>query len=67
MARLFAGEKDGKSDNVLRMLHSYDLVLRESELAELLAWDRRTVNNYLHDLQAQELVHKEGRLWFADE
>ncbi len=67
MARLFAGEKDCRSDDVLRALQSHDLGLRESELAELLAWDRRTVNNYLRDLQAQEQVHKEGRLWFADE
>ncbi|MBM3128229.1 MAG: hypothetical protein FJ009_06265 [Chloroflexi bacterium] len=67
MARLFAGEKDCKSDNILRVLQSHDFGLRESELADFLKWDRRTVNNYLRDLQAQEQVHKEGRLWFAEE
>ncbi|MEW5718611.1 MAG: hypothetical protein AB1817_08300 [Chloroflexota bacterium] len=67
MARLFAGEKDCKSDDVLGALQSHDFGLRESELAELLEWDRRTVNNYLRELQAQEQAHKEGRLWFADE
>jgi DNA-binding IclR family transcriptional regulator len=67
MARLFAGEKDCKSDDVLRALQSHDFGLREGELAELLEWDRRTVNNYLHDLKAQDRVYKDGRLWFADE
>ena len=67
MARLFAGEKDCKSDDVLRALQSRGFGLRESELAELLEWDRRTVNNYLHELEAQEQIHKEGRLWIADE
>jgi DNA-binding IclR family transcriptional regulator len=67
MARLFAGEKDCKSDDVLRVLRSHELGLRESELAEFLEWDRRTVNNYLRDLQSQDRIHKDGRLWFADE
>ena len=67
MARLFAGEKDCKADDVLQLLQAHDFGLRESEVAEILRWDRRTVNNYLRELEAQEQIHKEGRLWIADE
>jgi DNA-binding IclR family transcriptional regulator len=67
MARLFAGEKENKLDDVLRALKSHAYGLRESELAELLRWERRTVNNYLRELSARDLVFKDGRLWFADE
>ncbi len=67
MARLFAGEKDCKSDDVLQLLERYENGLRESEVAECLNWERRTANNYLHELEAQGLVYKEGRLWFAEQ
>lgn len=67
MARLFTGEKECRFDDVLRLLQRHQWGLRESEVAEILQWHRRTVNNYLRDLQAQKRVHKEGRLWFLDE
>ncbi len=66
MARLFAGEKDCKADDVLKLLQQYEYGLSEAEAANLLGWERRTVNNYLHALQGQGLVYKEGRLWFAE-
>lgn len=67
MARLFAGEKKCKLGDVLRLLRRHNWGLRESEVAEILQWNRRTVNNYLRDLQAQKRVYKEGRLWFGEE
>ena len=67
MARLFAGEKETKSGQVVQVLHSNDLGLREAELAEILGWERRTANNYLRELQTQERVYKEGRLWYVEE
>ncbi len=67
MARLFVGEKECKADDLLRLLRAHGNGLREQEIAESLRWDRRTVNNYLHDLQAQALAYKEGRLWFTEE
>ena len=67
MAKLFAGEKECKVDDLLRLLKIFDNGLREQEIAESLGWDRRTVNNYLRNLQAQERVYREGRLWFIEE
>jgi predicted transcriptional regulator len=67
MARLFAGERECKRDDVLRLLERYENGLRESEAAECLSWERRTVNNYLRQLAAQGLIYKEGRLWLAEE
>jgi DNA-binding IclR family transcriptional regulator len=67
MARLFGGEKASKSVDVMRLLRAHDNGLRESEVAEMLGWERRTANNYLRDLEAQERAYKEGRLWHAEE
>jgi DNA-binding IclR family transcriptional regulator len=67
MARLFAGEKVDKSAQVAQLLREHDFGLRESEVAEVLGWERRTANNYLHELKAQGRVYKEGRLWYAEE
>lgn len=66
MARLFAGEKECKTDDLIRLLRAHGNGLREQEIAESLRWDRRSVNNYLRDLQTQELAYKEGRLWFVE-
>lgn len=67
MARLFEGEKARKQNQVQRLLHRHDFGLRESEIAQELGWDRRTVNNYLRDLQDQGRLYKEGRSWFVDD
>ncbi len=39
--------------------------LTEREIAEALNFDRRTVNNYLRDLETEGRVEKDGRLWYA--
>jgi len=67
MARLFAGEKQCKSADVVRLLQSHENGLRESEIAEMLRWDRRTVNNYLRELKAHRRTCREGRQWYAEE
>ena len=67
MARLFWGEKDCKRGDLLELLERFEYGLKESEVADILRWDRRTVNNYLHELETELRVYKEGRLWFADE
>lgn len=67
MARLFWGEKDCKREDVIETLERHENGLKESEVAEILGWDRRTVNNYLHELEAENQVYKEGQLWFPDE
>ena len=67
MARLFTGEKESKLAALWRLLRGHDNGLREVEVAEMLEWERRTANNYLHDLEAQDEAYKEGRQWYAEE
>jgi CRISPR-associated endonuclease/helicase Cas3 len=39
--------------------------LTEGEVAGMVSFERRTVNNYLRELETQGKVYKEGRLWIA--
>lgn len=67
MARLFSGEKTGKSNQVVQLLRRCFNGLREIEISQELGWDRRTTNNYLRELRKQGRVHKEGRDWHLGE
>lgn len=67
MARLFAGEQKLKTDDVVRLLRRHEFGLREAEVAEMLGWERRTVNNYLHDLETRGRAYREGCLWYVEE
>jgi Mn-dependent DtxR family transcriptional regulator len=67
MARLFGGEREHKTTEVTQLLQEYEFGLREVEVAEILGWERRTANNYLHELETQGRAYKEGRLWYAEE
>ena len=67
MARLQEGEKSRREGQVQHLLRQYEFGLRESEIAWELGWHRRTVNNYLRELEQQEHAYKEGRCWFADD
>lgn len=40
--------------------------IREIEIAEMLNFHRRTVHNYLTELEREGKVYKEGLYWFAD-
>jgi len=66
MARLRDGEKSDKETQVSDELQKHTFGLRESELAQELGWERRTVNNYLHELEEQGKAYKEGRSWYWD-
>ncbi len=67
MARLRDGEKEQKARQVKQTLHQHDFGIRESEMAEELGWERRTLNNYLRDLEQQGKAYKEGRSWYAED
>lgn len=67
MARLHDGEKSSKTNQVERSLWQHLFGIREAELAGELGWERRTLNNYLRQLQQQGRVYKEGRSWFVEE
>ena len=65
MARLFEGEHEERQERLLRLLRRHRWGLRESEIAQELGWERRTVNNYLHMLEQNRHAYKDGRSWFA--
>ena len=65
MARLQDGEREERESIVLGLLKRLRWGPRESDVAEELGWDRRTVNNYLNDLKDDGKAYKDGRSWFA--
>lgn len=67
MARLQTGEKSRKQKQVQRVLTRHYFGIREAELAGELGWDRRTLNNYLRELEQQGQVYKEGRSWYVED
>jgi len=66
MARIPKWEKNQKTRRVQRVLLEHPFGLRESELTNVLGWERRTVNNYLRALQRKGLIYKDGWEWFVD-
>jgi len=66
MARLREGEKSRRTRQVQNLLRCHAFGLCESEIADELGWQRRTVNNYLRELEQRGQAYKEGRCWFAD-
>jgi hypothetical protein len=66
MARLFIGERECKRADLVELLERFQNGLKETEIAETLGWERRTVNNYLHDLERAQRVFKDGQLWFPE-
>ena len=65
MARLQKGEREDKGNMLHRLLRRLRFGVRESEIAEELGWQRRTVNNYLRQLKKEEKAEREGRSWFS--
>ena len=67
MARLFAGEKSDKSNQLLQLLRRCFSGLGEIEISQELGWDRRTTNSYLRKLRDQGRIYKEGQTWHSEE
>jgi len=65
MARLEKGEREEREHALLYLLRRLRWGVRESEIAQELGWQRRTVNNYLRGLKEEKKAHREGRSWFA--
>ena len=65
MARLEKGVREEHEQVVLRLLKRLRWGVKESEIAQELGWQRRTVNNYLQVLGKRKQAHREGRSWFA--
>jgi hypothetical protein len=64
MARLPQGERKEKESMLYRLLRRLHWGIRESEIAEELGWQRRTVNNYLRELKQHDKAEKSGWVWF---
>lgn len=64
MARLQKGERKDKENMLYRLLRRLRFGVRESEIAEELGWQRRTVNNYLRELKQNDKAEKSGWIWF---
>lgn len=65
MARLRAGEQEERESFVGRLLQRNHFGIKESEIAEELGVNRRTANNYLRKLEAEDKAEKSGWLWFS--
>ena len=64
MARLKKGEKDEPKNKVASLIRFCGLGLEESELEEETGIERRTLNNYLRELDQEGKAHKKGQRWF---
>ena len=66
MARLFKGGRVDKTKRVEGVLHGADVIgVTESDAAELLGWKRRTLNNYLRELERIGKAERKGHSWFG--
>ena len=65
MAQLQKGEHKEKESRLHRLLKRLRFGIRESEIAEELGWQRRTVNNYLRELKKSNKAERDGRSWFS--
>lgn len=64
MARLRKGEKEKRKRLIASLIRYCGLGLSEKEIAEETGLDRRTVNNYLHELDEDGEAHKKNRKWW---
>jgi len=65
MPKMDQDTKWKRIDLVLHLLTRHPNGLTEREVAETLNMGRRTVNNYLRELEIQGKLYKDGRLWLA--
>jgi CRISPR-associated endonuclease/helicase Cas3 len=65
VSRITETQKAARLDRVMSMLRRTPDGIRSQELGEALALERRTLDNYLHELEMRSLVFKEDALWFA--
>lgn len=66
MPRVNEETKQRNKEQVLMLIRRHN-GLREAEITDLLAIERRTVNNYLNELEREGKVYKDGLHWLASE
>lgn len=58
-------ESKGRRKELVRLLVQRSNGIKESEIANELRFEKRTVHNYLDELNMEGKVYKEGQLWFS--
>ncbi|RMG91348.1 MAG: CRISPR-associated endonuclease Cas3'', partial [Chloroflexi bacterium] len=64
MPKISEEAKQRNKEQALMLIHRHS-GLREVEIAEILRLERRTVNNYLKELEYEGKIYKDGHLWHA--
>ncbi len=63
MGRLDETTKHQRLEAVWALVRRHPRGILEREIAEMLNWPRRTINNYLRQLEAEGRICKDGRYW----
>src|SRR5690554_6151397 len=63
--KISGSSRQARMERILLLLQRYPDGLKEVEIADDLRLERRTVNNYLRELEARQKVYKEDTLWFS--
>jgi len=63
--RISNDEKERRLERILLALQRHPDGLRESEIADTLGLNRRTVYNYLQELEVKGHLYKDGQTWIA--
>ncbi|RMD57321.1 CRISPR-associated endonuclease Cas3'', partial [Candidatus Parcubacteria bacterium] len=64
MARIDEKTREQRKERVWLKVRSSSNGIREAEIADELRMERRTVNNYLRELEIEGRIIKDGRLWY---
>ena len=65
MGRLPKGQREKRKWTIWQMLFG-GFGMREKEISEELGVDRRTINNYLRELEDEGKASHDGWVWYGD-
>lgn len=64
MPRIPADDKSRRKERIRLMLERQQQGMTEQEIANAMQFERRTINNYLNEMERQGEIYKEGTHWF---
>lgn len=64
MSRISAEKQRQIRERILLLLSRYPNGIKQTEMAQHLGMESRTLNNYLRDLQTEGKLEKDGHLWY---
>lgn len=65
MPKVDQATREGRKERVFLTLRRYPAGLSEAELEQVTGFERRTLNNYLRELETEGKVYKDGVSWAA--